>query len=182
MLTAIAPEVPVPGAGQRKVPLSFSRFLRHATLSTNAAGAAEIAICKPDYILKCCDPHDERPCLVLGADRNLLIYSSTQQENIMLAPFTTWPAVQNRDRSVKWSATSKSAEDRAVDVVREEAPAPDSETFLGAVLSLSGAAAVALLLPLFTVFLPLALAWRAVLEMTVWRGEARYARDWRSVR
>jgi hypothetical protein len=41
--------------------------------------------------------------------------------------------------------------------------------FLRPLLWLLGAAAVALLLSIFIVALPIALAWRAILEVTVWR-------------
>jgi hypothetical protein len=82
-----------------------------------------------------------------------------------MASFTTWPAAQIRDRSATGAPSSRPAGDRA-----SATASTVSGTFVRGVLSLIGAAGVALLLPLFVVGLPLALAWRAVLGVTAWRG------------
>jgi hypothetical protein len=83
----------------------------------------------------------------------------------MMASFMTWPAVQITDRSATGSPSSRPVADRV-----PATASTVSGTFVRGVRSLIGAAGVALLLPLFVVGLPLALAWRAVLGVTAWRG------------
>jgi hypothetical protein len=95
----------------------------------------------------------------------LLIHSSTDREEIMMPSFTTWPAMQITDHWATWSFGRSPAEDRAAATA-----STGSGTFLRGLLSLIGAAGVALLVPFFVVGLPLALAWRAILGVTAWRG------------